>query len=182
MKHLIFLLLFMPLPLWSQEYRKCPSFNTKEKWESQYAFTENKQDVLNLLEWLTSTPATEQLVERSAASIFVLEWVTRNPDIIINVEVGPYSEYLFTEELMLGYLFGNILFALKHENKVKPDAQRIAGLKSLLFVIEHSELYSKNRIFKSLLRANRKGELIEFDNQMWLNYKSHALLSFEKLN
>jgi hypothetical protein len=83
---------------------------------------------------------------------------------------------------MLSYLFGNINYALKHEGKIKLELQRIAGLKSLLFLIEHSESYSKNKIFKSLLRANRKGELQEFDKEMWLNYKPQALLSKEKLN
>lgn len=180
MKQLIFLLLFLPLNLWGQEYRKCPSFNSAEKWENQNAFVENQKDVQNLLEWLIATPPAEQLIERSAASIFVMEWVTKHPNFTFNVEVGAYNEYLISEDLTLAYLFGNILYVLKHESKVKPDAQRIAGLKSLLFVIEHSELYSKNRIFKSLLRANRKGVLVEFDKEMWLNYKSHALLSLEK--
>jgi hypothetical protein len=180
MKQLIFMLLFLPLNLWCQEYRKCPNFNSEEKWEDQNAFVENQKDVLNLLEWLTSTPPAEQLVQRSAASIFVMEWMTKHPNFKVNVEVGAYAEYLISEDLTLAYLFGNILYVLKHESKVKPDAQRIAGLKSLLFVIEHSELYSKNRIFKSLLRANRKGELIEFDKEVWLNHKAHAVLSLEK--
>jgi len=182
MKHLIFLLCFMPLTLWSQEYRKCPSFNTEEKWGNLDAFAENEKVVLNLLEWLTSTPPTEQLIERSAASIFVMEWVTKNPNFKVKVEVGPYSEYLFTEDLMLGYLFGNVLYALRHEGKGKPEAQRLSGLKSLLFLIEHSEVSSKDRVFKPLLRANRRDELNEFDKEMWLNYKSHALLSPQKLN
>ena len=182
MKKLIFLLSFMPLTLWSQEYRKCPSFNSEEKWENLDAFAENEKVVLNLLEWLTSTPPTEQLIERSRANIFVMEWVTKNPNFKVNVEVGPYSEYLFTEDLMLGYLFGNILYALRHEGKGKLESQRISGLKSLLFLIEHSEASSKDRVFKRLLRANRRDELNEFDKEMWLNYKSNALLSLEKLN
>jgi hypothetical protein len=111
-----------------------------------------------------------------------MEWVTKNPNLFVNVEVGPYNDYLITEDLMLAYLFGNINYALKHEGKVKQEAQRIAGLKVLLFLIEHSESYSKNKVFKSLLRASRKGELNEFDKEMWMNYKSQALLYLEKLN
>ena len=182
MKQLIFLLCFMPLTFWSQEYRKCPSFNSEEKWEKLEAFAENEKVVLNLLEWLTSTPPTEQLIDRSSANIFVMEWVTKNPNFKVNVEVGPYSEFLFTEDLMLGYLFGNVLYALRHEGKGKPEAQRLSGLKSLLFLIEHSEVSSKDRVFKPLLRANRRDELNEFDKEMWLNYKSHVLLSPQKLN
>lgn len=172
----------MPFTLWCQEYRKCPNFNSEEKWESLEAFAENEEVVLNLLEWLTSTPPTEQLIERSSASIFVMEWVTKNPNFTVKVEVGPYSEYLFTEDLMLGYLFGNVLYALRHEGKGKPESQRLSGLKSLLFLIEHSETFSKDRVFKPLLRANRREELHEFDKEMWLNHKSHTLLSLEKLN
>lgn len=172
----------MPLSLMAQEYRKCPSFNTEEKWENLDSFEKNRKNIEDLLGWLVSTPPTEQLIERSAASIFVMEWVTKNPNLLVNVEVGPYNDYLITEDLMLSYLFGNINYALKHEGKIKQDAQRVAGLKSLLFLIEHSESYSKNKIFKSLLRANRKGELQEFDKEMWLNYKPQALLSIEKLN
>ena len=74
------------------------------------------------------------------------------------------------------------MYALRHEGKGKPEAQRLSGLKSLLFLIEHSEASSKDRVFKPLLRANRRDELNEFDEEMWLNYKSHALLSLQKLN
>lgn len=182
MKLSILILFVLPLSLMAQEYRKCPSFNTEEKWENLDSFEKNRRNIEDLLGWLISTPPTEQLIERSSASIFVMEWVTKNPNFLVNVEVGPYNDYLITEDLMLSYLFGNINYALKHEGKIKQEAQRLAGLKSLLFLIEHSESYSKNKIFKSLLRANRKGELQEFDKEMWLNYKSQALLSKEKLN
>jgi hypothetical protein len=182
MKLAILVLCFLPFSLVAQEFRKCPAFNTGEKWEGVNSFEENRKNIEELLSWLISTPPTEQLIERSAASIFIMEWVTKNPNLLVNVEVGPYNDYFITEDLMLGYLFGNINYALKHEGKVKKEAQRIAGLKVLLFLIEHSESYSKNKVFKSLLRANRKGELNEFDKEMWMNYKSQALLYLEKLN
>lgn len=181
MRVFILFLLFLPFSAFTQEYRKCPSFNLEEKWDNADSFLKNEKDVLCLLEWLTSTPPSEQLVERSAASIFVMEWVTKNPNLLVQVEIGPYNDYLFNEDLMLGYLFGSVHYALKHTENEKPEAQRIAGLKSLLFIVEHSESYSKNKIFKALLRASRKGELIEFDKQMWMNHKSQALLPKEKL-
>jgi len=181
MRILILSLFFLPLSLLAQEYRKCPTFNKEEKWDSQESFVKNQKDVQSLLEWLCSAPPSEQLVERSAAGIFVMEWVTKNPNLTVNVEIGPYSTYLFSEDLMLGYLFGSISYALKHEEKIKPENQRVAGLKSLLFIVEHSETYSKNKIFRSLVRANRRGELVNFDKEMWMNEKSHALLSLEQL-
>jgi hypothetical protein len=182
MRKIILILFAVPFSLMAQEYRKCPSFNSGVDWEIPDAFIQNQKDVQNLLEWLCSTPPSEQLVERSAASIFVMEWVTKNPFLFVRVDIGPYNDFLFTEDLMLGYLFGNINYVMKHEGKVKPDAQRVAGLKSLLFIVEHSEAYSKNRIFKSLLRANRKGELNEFDKEFWLNQKSQLLLGSEIIN
>lgn len=182
MKKIILILFILPFSLMAQEYRKCPSFNADENWETVESFVQNRKNVEELVGWLISTPPTEQLIERSAASIFVMEWVTKNPNLIVNVEVGPYNDYLINEDLMLAYLFGNINYALKHEGKVKQEVQRVAGLKALLFLIEHSESYSKNKVFKSLLRANRKGQLNEFDKEMWMNYKSQALLYLEKLN
>jgi hypothetical protein len=182
MRVFILILLFLPFSTWAQEFRKCPIFNSEEKWENEEAFLTNEKDVLNLLEWLMNTPPSEQLIERSAAGIFVMEWVTKNPNLSIQVEIGPYNEYLFNEDLMLGYLFGNIHYALKHAEKFKPELQRLAGLKSLLFIVEHSESYSRNKIFKSLLRANRKGTLIEFDKETWIYYKPQALLPKAKLN
>ena len=182
MRGLLLFLLFLPFSAWTQEYRKCPSFNLEEKWENSDSFVKNEKDVLSLLDWLTSTPPSEQLLERSAASIFVMEWVTKNPSVRVNIEIGPYNTFLFNEDLMLGYMFGCIHYGLKHTEKSKPETQRLAGLKSLLFIVEHSESYSKNKIFKSLLRANRKGELMNFDHQIWLNEKGQALFSKEKLN
>ena len=107
--------------------------------------------------------------------------MTKNPILRVNVEIGPYSNFLFNEDLMLAYLFGSISYALKHEEKIKPESQRLAGLKSLLFIVEHSESYSKNKIFRPLIRANRRGELANFDKEMWVNEKSHTLLSLEQL-
>ena len=182
MKKTILMLFILPFSTMAQEYRKCPPFNPSENWEAKESFMNNQKDVQNLLEWLISVPPTEQLIERSDASIFVMEWVTKNPSCVVNVEVGPYNEYFLSEDLMLAYLFGNINYALRHEGRVKQEMQRIAGLKSLLFLIEHSELYSKNKIFKSLLRASRKGELNEFDKKLWLNHKSDLLLGSEIMN
>jgi hypothetical protein len=182
MKRITLFFLLMPITLWSQEFRKCPSFNAKENWQEASSFEANEKTVVNLLEWLVSTPPTEQLIERSAASIFVMEWVTKHPALRVNVEVGPYNDYLISEDLMLGYLFGNILYALKHEGKIKSESQRMAGLKSLLFLVEHSEAYSKNKVFKSLLRANRRGELNEFDKEMCMSEKAQAFLTLEKTN
>lgn len=182
MKTAILILFILPMTLFAQEYRKCPSFNAEEHWERPESFAENRKNIEDLVEWLISTPPTEQLIERSAASIFVMEWVTKNPNLILNVEVGPYNDYLITEDLMLAYLFGSINYALKHEGRVKQEPQRIAGLKALLFLIEHSESYSKNKVFRSLLRASRKGELNEFDKEIWLNHKSNLSLGSEIMN
>lgn len=181
MKKFILILFVLPVSLFAQEYRKCPPFNKDEKWEEDSSFQLNRKSVEDLLEWLIAVPPSEQLIERSAASIFVMEWVTKNPTLFVNIEVGPYNEYLISEDLMLAYLFGNIHYALKHEGKIKQEAQRVAGLKALVFVIDHSEAYSKNKVFKQLLRASRKSNLLEFDKEMWVNYKSHALLFKEKL-
>jgi len=182
MKKIILILFILPFSPMAQEYRKCPLFNAEENWEKKESFEENRKIIEDLVEWLIATPPTEQLIERSEASIFVMEWVTKNPNLLVNVEVGPYNDFLITEDLMLAYLFGNVNYAFKHEGKMKQEAQRVAGIKSLLFIIEHSESYSKNKIFKPLLRANRKGELNEFDREMWLNHKSQILLGSEIMN
>lgn len=176
MRKLFLILFFLPMCVFAQEYRKCPSFNSNETWENPESFETNKELIQDLIEWLLATPPSEQLVERSAASIFVMGWVTKNPNVLVNVAVGPYEEFLFTEDLLLAYLFGNINYSLKHQGREKPEAQRMAGLKSLLFVIEHSEAYSKNKIFKPLLKASRKGELNEFDKEIWVNQNSPGLL------
>jgi len=182
MKKAILILFILPFSLKAQEYRKCPKFNADEHWEKAESFAANRENIEELVEWLIATPPTEQLIERSAASIFVMEWVTKNPNLLVNVEVGPYTDYLITEDLMLAYLFGNINYVLKHEGKVRKEAQRVSGLKALLFMIEHSESYSRNKVFKSLLRANRKGQLNEFDKAAWVNYKSPWLLGSDIIN
>ncbi len=182
MKKAILILFILPFSMLAQEYRKCPKFDANEDWEKVESFAQNRKNVEELVEWLIATPPTEQLIERSAASIFVMEWVTKNPNLRVDVEVGPYTDYLITEDLMLAYLFGNINYVLKHEGKVKKEAQRVSGLKALLFLIEHSESYSGNKVFKSLLRASRKGQLNEFDEAAWVNYKSPWLLGSEIIN
>lgn len=177
MRNFFLIILLIPFGLFAQEFRRCPSFDANETWESSESFVKNAEIIQDLMDWLINTPPSEQLVERSAANIFVMEWVTKNPNIQVQVEVGPYSEFLYTEDLLLAYLYGNINYKLKHEGKEKPEPQRVSGLKALVFVIEHSEAYSDNKIFKHLLRAYRKGELIEFDKEMWLNQRPSGLLN-----
>mgnify|MGYP003337857306 CR=1 FL=1 len=176
MRRLFFLIWLFPFVVNAQEFRKCPAFDQEEKWETIESFRKNEADVVNLMEWIVATPPTEQLVERSAASIFVMEWATKNPNYTFKVELAPYQQLLINEDLMLAYVIGNIHYAVKHMNKLNADAQRLAGLKALLFQVEHSESLSKDKLFKHLLKANRKGKLNEFDKESVMNQNTSDLL------
>lgn len=175
MRVILVLFFILPLTIFSQEFRKCPEFDSSEKWNTPESFFDKKKQVVAVLDWLLSTPPSEQLVERSATGIFVMEWITKNPTVFVNVELGPYEDLFFSEDLMLSYLCGNVLYVLKHEGRIKPEMQRLYGLRAVLFVVEHSESYSKNKILKPLLRASRRDELDVFDKELWVNYKSQLL-------
>ena len=162
------ILLFIVQSIFGQEFRDCPKFNEHIHWRSEETYRQQNDTARALLRWLCQTPFSDQVVVRSKASLFVMEWVAGHPDYTFKVE----EEYclgtrLFTEELYLAYLFGNIQSQLKKESF---QSQPEAGLEVVAELSSFSKAYSKDRFIHELQKASRKNELSEF-YMKYCNYK-----------
>lgn len=143
-----------------QEFRVCPKFNEKLQWNSFEIYRNQNDTARAVLRWLCQTPFSDQVIVRSKASLFVMEWAAGHPDykFIINEEQCFGSKF-FTEELYLAYLFGNIQSQLK---KSDFHSQPIDGLEVVAELSSYSKVYSKDKFIHELQRAAKKRELPKF--------------------
>jgi len=166
--NLYILLSFFAQSMFGQEFRVCPKFNEHIQWKSEETYRQQNDTARAVLRWLCQTPFSDQVVERSKASLFVMEWVAGHPDYKFKVdEEFCFGNRLFTEELYLAYLFGNIQSQLKKELF---QSQPEAGLEVVAELSSFSKVYSKDRFIHELQKASRKKELSDFYLK-YCNYK-----------
>jgi hypothetical protein len=162
------LFIFFVQGLFGQEFRVCPKFNAYIEWKSPVTYREQNDTARALLRWLCQTPFSDQVVERSKASLFVMQWAAGHPDYTFKVdEEFCFGPKLYTEELYLAYLFGNMQSQLK---KGSFQSQPEAGLEVVAELSSFSKVYSKDRFIHELQKASRKKELSEFYLK-YCNYK-----------
>jgi hypothetical protein len=143
-----------------QEFRPCPKFNENIAWNSLESYRNQNDTAKVLLRWLCQTPFSDQVVERSKASLFVMQWAAGHPDFKFRIEEDLcLTQNLYTEELYLAYLFGNIQFQWKKESF---QSQPLAGLEVVAELSSFSKVYSKNKFIHELQKAARKNELSDF--------------------
>jgi hypothetical protein len=139
-----------------------PSLPEIKSWEDAKEVASKEPEVIIILDWLTKTPFSEHVVERSELSYFVLEWLTRTQTIQVNIQMKPFEQdFLGKEEMQLAYIEGCALYALKHRANGNQKSQDMFGLKVLSFMAETSKTYFKESAYKNLIRAVKKDHLDE---------------------
>ncbi|WP_435413146.1 hypothetical protein [Psychroserpens mesophilus] len=98
-----------------------------------------KQDVLNAIQWLETTPLNEQHDKRKEVSAFFMKWVTGSPT--VSISLMPYVLDLSEKnaELLSIFLGGWTKASIEQNYKITDTQGNIAGIKSIL------NFYSKNR-------------------------------------
>jgi hypothetical protein len=162
MRKVFLILQWLTFSLVVSAQEEIPAVPEVKNWEDKLEVASLESHVIDMLNWLTKTPLSEHVVERSELSYFVLEWLTRTPSIQVVIQMKSFEQdFLTKEDMQLAYIEGCSLYALKHKSNGNQKSQDMAGLKVVAFMAESSKTYYKEAVFKDLIRAVKKNHLDE---------------------
>jgi hypothetical protein len=141
------------------QFRECPPRPDYNRWKDAMDYEESRDSVEDLLRWLVSTPLAIRPKDRSEANVCVMIWLAGSPQVTISVltEALPFLEEY--SDLLFPVVHGMALYKMKHPKECNEVRLHSEGLKALAGLIEQSELLSKDKSFRPLLRAYRRNEM-----------------------
>jgi hypothetical protein len=146
--------------------QKCPEMKNSEGWADASAYAKDRENVKECLRWLCKSAYGADIKCRSEVNVYVLQWLAGTPEITVELksEYIPQTE-VYQEEIMYSMLHGMAYYLLDHKDEKDELKLHMKGLEVVAKLAEQSEELSKDKNIKALLRAYRKGKLMEYAKQ-----------------
>ncbi|MBA3828323.1 MAG: histidine kinase [Taibaiella sp.] len=120
--------------------------------------------VIPCINWLQQTSINTDPTERSRIHKFVLRWLERNPDIVMNMPEYSLKFHGMTGELLYQFMEGWIKYILVTNNNTEINGS-IAGLKDMLQYYKTGNGVARSEYMDSLLQIANSGNLTKlFDS------------------
>lgn len=137
----------------------CPRLPDKYEWKTAREYKRDEDLVLRTLQWLNSTPMNEQLVVRSKANLFVMQWICGSPSLKMVIETGSLPFYEEFPDLLFPYIHGVAQCNLTKNKSCDEQKATINGFNTVAFMIQHDDVLKKNKSLQGLLKASKKGKM-----------------------
>ncbi|MEZ4799490.1 MAG: hypothetical protein R2809_06895 [Flavobacteriales bacterium] len=139
-----------------------PEIPAEYEWTVAEDYRKAESHIEKCLKWLCVTPLGEHVALRSETNAYVLTWLSGTPDYAI--DVPSYYVQLIGEnkELLYSYIHGAAYYLMNHITAKNPDKIDLEACKVVCELMLSSEKFSKDRTFKSMLKAYKKGKLEAF--------------------
>jgi hypothetical protein len=147
----------------------CPELPDKYEWKTARDYKRDEELVLKTLNWLNSTPLNEQIIQRSKANLFVMEWICGSPTLNIRVETSELPFYEEFPDLLFPYIHGIAQCKLKKKSACDEQKAVISGFNSVGFMILSDESLNKAPTLKQLIKAYKKGKLANYIDSLKKN-------------
>lgn len=166
LKHL---LPFMVSALLSiSSFAQTPSIPQDYTLDSDEDYAPYHQSVVELTNWLESTPMDENVEQRNEAIKFVFTWVQGSPDVsvILNAELIPFTEK--NPDLIFTYLFRQAAYLIEHpEEKDMVKVQKLALESCISVYLENlGKGIVKDKAMNKIIKMRDKGTM-----EAWIESK-----------
>lgn len=138
------------------QFPEAPKF-VVHQWKVQFEFDAAEDTVKNLAKWLCDTPISWQYEKRSAANVYVLNWMTTHPTKKWDLSTqcfGPLDDHL---ELMYTFLHAHLYFSLVHE-RASSVAREVYVMQMLSKKILWSEQYKGSDEWHDIVKSVQRGK------------------------
>jgi hypothetical protein len=132
---------------------KCPEVPKNYQWNTPESYRKDEEQVKKVLKWLTFAPLQIDLVTRSEANLFVLQWLSGTPDYMVDIDTEKLPFMASHPELLDSFIHGVALAYLNKGSEVDVLLAYSSGFQSVAQVALQSKMMSKSRTLKPLLRA-----------------------------
>ncbi|MFK7748527.1 MAG: hypothetical protein AB8B65_09060 [Kordia sp.] len=151
------LLLFVTATMTAQEL-KIPNDVTFEKAED---YTTYEPQVLESIDWLQRTPASEQSAKREKLNAFLLKWMTGSPTVSIELVAGIVP--LECGDCLMTFMYGWTKYSLENNYaKDKIDCAVAGAEHAIEFYKKNKATLGKQSEMEKLIRRKKKGKLRKY--------------------
>jgi hypothetical protein len=140
----------------------CPRLPDKYEWKTARDYKRDEELVLRTLQWLNKTPLNEQLLTRSNANLFVMEWICGSPSVTISIETSVLPFYDLYPDLIFPYIHGIAQCRLTKNVVCNEQKAIINGFNTVAFMIRSDEILKKSKPLQPLIKAYKKGKMEEY--------------------
>jgi hypothetical protein len=159
LSRIIFLLLLFCCTLCSAQTVGCPRLPEKYEWKTARDYKRDEDLVLRTLQWLNKTPLNHELVVRSKANLFVMQWICGSPSLSITIKTSDLPFYEEFPDLLFPYIHGVAQCWLSKNKGCDELKAAISGFNSVAFMIQSDDSLKKKKSLQTLLKASKKGKM-----------------------
>lgn len=146
----------------SAQTRSCPELPEYYEWNTASDYQASHDLVKKTLKWLCNTPLGEDILKRSQANAFVMEWLAGTPEFTVNID----TQYLpFLEEhpdLLYPFIHAVSYYKMDHPEETKELKLYLRGYKTIANLASQSKEYSKSPALRPLLKASKKNTIEDY--------------------
>lgn len=117
--------------------------------------------------WLINTPLDKEVKKRNELNAFVMMWFSGSPDYTLVIQSEALPFLADHEELLFPFIHGMGLYVLGHPQETDAVKLHAEGLKAVSIAVNSSKCVQKDKVLKSILKAERRGKLTELV-ESWL--------------
>jgi hypothetical protein len=120
------------------------------------------RQVEKCLKWLCTAPYGQDIIYRSEANAFVLIWLAGTPDYVVNIDSKRLQYGQYSEMVMLSFIHAKAYLMMSRGGKWEEKKLELEAMRIVCALIASSEKMSKDKVFRSLLKAFKKNQLEEY--------------------
>jgi hypothetical protein len=160
---------FLCCPPAEGQQGKCPDIPIEEVRKCRDDYKRDETEVKSLLKWLCKTPYGIDVAKRADANYYILQWLSGNPEMTLNVHSEVLPPGSDTTDLLFSLIHGMLLYKMEHPKEIVNEKLHVEGLKVVVFLAEQSETYGEKKELRPLFKASRKKQLNDYVKERLLN-------------
>jgi hypothetical protein len=118
------------------------------------------EEVKECIAWLQETPIGESAEARRTANAFLLQWISRSPDVHVELRAEIVDMATRNPDLLAIYMGGWVRYALESGEEYPSTDAHIHGMKAVVeFYAENHDRLNHDRYIEKLIKQDNKGKM-----------------------
>ena len=149
-------LLVAPFYIFSQQY----DFPENYKLDTKEDYIKYREDIVKSTDWLVAAPANRHYEKRKRINAFILEWVSGESDLSVNIN-SDVAEITGDDDLYMIFIGGWAKHVIENDEIENEELEgNIAGIKSIItYYSKNKSILGKNKAIEKYVKLYDKGKL-----------------------
>ncbi len=125
-------------------------------------------EILACIDWLQETGIDESYEARKTANAYLLQWVSRSPEVQVELHVDIVDLAQRNPDLLAIYIAGWAEFALSSQREYPSVEGHIKGMEAVVrFYKDNREGLNRDRFIEKLIKQEKKGTMYKALRKAW---------------